>query len=41
LKALTFCVENNKKLTRYDFKYNNITDRGLEFITELLSKEDG
>jgi len=28
LKAIAFCMEKNKKLARYDFKYNNITDRG-------------
>ena len=28
IKAISFCMEKNKKLSRYDFKYNNITDRG-------------
>jgi len=28
LKAIEFCMVKNKKLSRYDFKYNNITDRG-------------
>lgn len=28
LKAVCFCMETNKKLNKYDFKYNNITDRG-------------
>jgi Leucine-rich repeat (LRR) protein len=28
LKAIEFCMVKNKKLTKYDFKYNNITDLG-------------
>ena len=28
LKAIEFCMIKNKKLTKYDFKYNNITDAG-------------
>ena len=28
LKSLRFCMEKNQKLTKYDFKYNNITDNG-------------
>lgn len=28
LKAIEFCMIKNKKLTKYDFKYNNITDSG-------------
>lgn len=36
LKSLRFCMEKNQKLTKYDFKYNNITDNGLQKITEYL-----
>lgn len=28
LRAIEFCMVKNKKLMRYDFKYNNITDKG-------------
>ena len=28
LKAIEFCMVKNKKLSKYDFKYNNITDAG-------------
>ena len=28
LKAIRFCMEKNQKLTKYDFKYNNISDNG-------------
>lgn len=28
LRAIEFCMIKNKKLSKYDFKYNNITDRG-------------
>lgn len=28
IKAIEFCMVKNKTLTRYDFKYNNITDKG-------------
>ncbi len=28
LKAIEFCMIKNKKLSKYDFKYNNITDAG-------------
>lgn len=28
LKAMEFCMIKNTTLTRYDFKYNNITDNG-------------
>lgn len=37
LKSLRFCMEKNQKLTKYDFRYNNITDNGLAKITEHLS----
>lgn len=32
-------METNKKLNKYDFKYNNITDRGLERITQSLETD--
>ncbi len=31
LKAMEFCMIKNTTLTRYDFKYNNITDNGKCF----------
>lgn len=31
LKAIRFCMEKNLKLTKYDFKYNNISDNGKSF----------
>ena len=30
VKAIEFCMVKNKNLSRYDFKYNNITDKGKE-----------
>ena len=33
---MEFCMEKNKTLTKYDFKYNNITDRG-KFLTYNFS----
>jgi len=30
-------MEKNQRLTKYDFKYNNITDNGLAKITEYLA----
>jgi len=35
-KAIEFCMVKNKKLARYDFKYNNITDNALVKITNCL-----
>ena len=28
MKAIEFCMRKNQKLSKYDFKYNNITDSG-------------
>ena len=28
IEAVCFCMETNTKLSKYDFKYNNITDTG-------------
>jgi len=39
LKSLRFCMEKNQRLTKYDFKYNNITDNGLAKITEYLADQ--
>lgn len=36
LKAIEFCMIKNKKLSKYDFKYNNITDNGKNRITSIL-----
>lgn len=36
VRAIEFSMERNKNLARYDFKYNNITDRALEKITDKL-----
>jgi len=36
IKAIEFCMVKNKTLARYDFKYNNITDRALEKVTNCL-----
>jgi len=36
VKAIEFCMVKNKSLTKYDFKYNNITDKALEKITNCL-----
>ena len=36
VRAMEFCMEKNKTLTKYDFKYNNITDRG-KFVTYNFS----
>lgn len=32
VKAIEFCMVKNKTLSRYDFKYNNITDKGKFFL---------
>lgn len=39
VKAIEFCMVKNKNLARYDFKYNNITDRALERVTQALMTE--
>lgn len=39
VKAIEFCMIKNKNLSRYDFKYNNITDNALEKITLALMGE--
>jgi Ran GTPase-activating protein (RanGAP) involved in mRNA processing and transport len=31
-KAIEFCMVKNKTLSKYDFKYNNITDKGKSFL---------
>ena len=31
-KAIEFCMVKNKTLSKYDFKYNNITDKGKFFL---------
>jgi len=36
LRAIEFCMLKNKKLMRYDLKYNNITDKAVERITNCL-----
>lgn len=36
LKAIEFCMVKNKKLLRYDFKYNNITDNGKSQMLILI-----
>ena len=36
LENLQFCMINNKKLSKYDLKHNNITDDGVDKICEFL-----
>lgn len=36
VKAIEFCMVKNKTLSRYDFKYNNISDKALVRITAQL-----
>ena len=36
VRAMEFCMEKNKTLTKYDLKYNNITDRG-KYVTYSFS----
>lgn len=36
MEAFKKCCIKNKNLGRYDLKYNNIQDKGVEFITGFL-----
>ena len=36
MEAMKACCIRNKSLGRYDIKFNNITDKGVEFITSWL-----
>lgn len=34
-----FCMSKNKNLGKYDFKYNTISDAGLQRLTVILTTE--
>lgn len=36
LEAIAFCMSNNKKLSKYDLKHNNITDDGVDQLCIVL-----
>jgi Ran GTPase-activating protein (RanGAP) involved in mRNA processing and transport len=39
LEAFKSCMKKNKTLGRYDLKYNNIQEDGVNFFMELLETE--
>lgn len=41
LETMKFCMRKNKKLAKYDFKFNSFTDDGLRNLTDFLKEEGG
>lgn len=40
LDMIQFCMERNKELTKYNFKYNFIQDFGVDRICEIMALAD-
>lgn len=40
LDAIQFCMEKNKELTKYNFKYNFISDDGVDRICDIMAIAD-
>lgn len=40
LDAIQFCMEKNKELPKYNFKYNFISDFGVTRLCEIMAVAD-
>lgn len=41
IKAMDFCMSKNKTLTKYDFRYNNITSEGKNKLRIQIANNVG